>query len=303
VTQQQALEISRQLPHLNWFGGDVVMTDYTGVGHHQYAEFLASTVVPMAHKAGGLVSYNHPFGYSAIPVLPPSQQDALVSSVAKSFLGSGGTPAALGCDLLEVGYKSRAGVDLAHHMDLWDIMSRNAVFLTGNGTTDDHFGTNWRGIHNNWITSAWAASTSQSHLLAAMAAGRSWCGSITGYRGSLDLMADGNCPMGSASVSTAGSRKLAVTATKVPSGGTVQVLQGDVDYAGTKGLSANTKVIASYPAEQLAKGAANLKVDNSTSSFVRTLVLEHSGEVVGASNPVWLLRSAPPGGIPAPRQA
>ena len=44
---------------------------------------------------------------------------------------------------IEVGYKSRAGMDLAHHVGLWDILSRNAIFLTGNGVTDDHSGTNW----------------------------------------------------------------------------------------------------------------------------------------------------------------
>ena len=36
-------------------------------------------------------------------------------------------------------------------------------------------------------------------------------------------------------------------------------------------------------------------------SFVRSQVLDSAGTVVGLSNPVWLLRSVPPGGIPAPR--
>ena len=27
-----------------------------------------------------------------------------------------------------------------HHVALWDIMSRNALFFTGNGTNDDHSG-------------------------------------------------------------------------------------------------------------------------------------------------------------------
>jgi hypothetical protein len=60
----------------------------------------------------------------------------------------------LGADLLEVGYTKRQGVDLAHHVALWDVLSRNAVFLTGVGASDDHFGVNWLGIDNNWFTSA-----------------------------------------------------------------------------------------------------------------------------------------------------
>jgi len=35
---------------------------------------------------------------------------------------------------------------------------------------------------------------------------------------------------------------------------------------------------------------------------VRTQVLDSAGALVGLSNPVWLLRAAPPTGIPAPRQ-
>jgi hypothetical protein len=83
----------------------------------------------------------------------------------------------------------------------------------------------------------------------------------------------------------------------------VEILQGEVDYAGTSGLTANTKIIASYPVSSFSGGMVTLGVDNSASSFVRVQVLNSSGRVVGASNPVWLLLSPPPGGIPAPRQA
>ena len=90
----------------------------------------------------------------------PPKQDALLSSVATTLLGN----SALGCDIIEVGYTLRSGVDLNHHVALWDVLSRNGKFLTGNGTTDDHFGTNWTGIHNNWVTSAWAGSASEPDL-------------------------------------------------------------------------------------------------------------------------------------------
>ncbi|MBA3622577.1 MAG: hypothetical protein H0W51_09725 [Euzebyales bacterium] len=44
-----------------------------------------------------------------------------------------------------------------------------------------------------------------------------------------------------------------------------------------------------------------LAVDTSSSSFVRTQVLDATGEVVGLSNPVWLLREPPAAGIPQAR--
>jgi len=303
VVQQQGLEVSRQLPHVNWFGGNVTMPDYGSTTGSGYTSYLRNTAIPQMHAAGGLVSYNHPFGYGGGPLLPTTKQDALVSSVAKTLLPTSSSSAALGCDLLEVGYNVRQGCNLAHHLALWDVMSRNAAFLTGNGTNDDHFGQDWYGITNNWFTSAWAASTAQSDLLAALTAGRAWCGSLAAYRGTLDMLVDGSCPMGSVSVSSVTSRQLVATATGIPSGGSLQVLQGTVDYAGTGSPTANTKVIESYSDAALAGagGSVTLPVDTTESTFLRTQVLLGSGRIVGASNPVWLLQSPPPAGIPGPR--
>jgi len=303
VTQRQGLEVSWLLPHLNWFGGAVVIPDYGSTTPSTYTAYLRNVAVPQIHSAGGLVSYNHPYGYGDPALLPVTQQDALLAQVAKTLLPTATSRAALGADLLEVGYTKRQGVDLAHHVALWDVLSRNAVFLTGNGTSDDHFGQNWSGIHNNWFTSAWAASTAEADLLASLAAGRSWCASLSRYRGSLDLLVDGSCPMGSVSVSGVTSRRLVASATGIPAGGSLQVLQGVVDYAGAAQPTANTRVIGSHPASDLVGGSITQQVDTSKSSFVRTQVRNSAGTMIGLSNPVWLLRAAPPGGIPVPRAA
>ena len=303
VAQRQGLEVSWLLPHLNWFGGSVVTPDYGSTTSKTYSQFLQATVVPQIHAAGGLVSYNHPYGYGDPAQLTTAQQDTLLAQVAAKLLPTATAPAALGADLLEVGYPLRQGVNLAHHVALWDIMSRNAVFLTGNGSNDDHFGVNWYGIHNNWFTSAWAATTAEADLLASLAAGRAWCASLSAYRGSLDLLVDGSAPMGSVSIARVASRQLLASATKIPASGSLQILQGVVDYAGAAALSANTKVIGTFPASALGSGSVNQSIDTSKDTFVRTQVLNASGTVVGLSNPVWLLRAAPPGGIPVARAA
>jgi len=295
--------VSLSLPHVNWFGKSVSIPDYgTTSGRHQYDAYLAQNLIPKVHASEGLLSYNHPFGYGDVPELPQSQQDAMLVQTAKGMLPTSSAPAALGTDLLEVGYQLRQGVDLAHHVALWDIMSRNAFFLTGNGTNDDHFGQDWLGPMNNWFSSVWAHSTGVGDLLAALAAGRAWCASLSRYRGSLDLLVDGTVPMGSVSVSKVTSRKLVAHATAVPAGGRLQILQGTVDFAGAAELSANTKVIGSYSASQLTGRSVTQQVDTAKASFVRTQVLDSAGTPAGLSNPVWLLRAAPPGGIPAPRQ-
>jgi len=303
VTAQQGLEVSGFLPHLNWFGGAITVPAYQGISAANYPAFLAASLVPGVHSSGGLVSYNHPFGYGDLPAYPQATQDQMLAQTASALLGNG----VMGCDLLEVGYNLRQGVDLAHHLSLWNVMSRNAVFLTGNGVSDDHFGTNWRGIRNNWITSAWAASTGISDLTASLAAGRAWCGSLSefGAGASLSLRVDGTCPMGSASLSSLAQRVLTVAATGIPAGGSLLVLQGDVDYAGTGDPSDNTRVIASYSGANLAAGGGKVKlaVDTSRESFAVLHVTDATGNTVAASNPVWMLRNPPPNGIPPPRQA
>jgi hypothetical protein len=302
VGQQQGLEVSWQEPHLNWFGGQVSIPSYGNTTPKTYKRFLETTLVPQVHSAGGLVSYNHPFGYAfGGNQRPVAKQNQMLEQVASDMLPKQGSPAAVGADLLEVGYVLREGVNLAHHVALWDIMSRNAVFLTGNGTSDDHYGRDWRQLKNDWVTSAWAPSSGQSDLLAAMTAGRVWCGSLTGYQGSLDLMVDQTCPMGSVSVSGVNQRQLTASVTGVPGYGSLQVLQGQVDYAGTHGLQSNVRVIGNYSGSQLRSGQVTQWVNTGSPSFVRTQVLDSSGTVVALSNPVWLLRSQPPGGIPGPR--
>lgn len=292
VMQRQGLEVSAQNPHVNWFGGAVSIP---GLHQGSYSSWLQQTVIPQIHSSGGLASYNHPYGATGGSPLSQTVQDQRLITVAQQLLAN----RALGADILEVGYPGRGGCDLAHHVGLWDVLSRNAVFLTANGVSDDHFGTHWAGLGNNWVTSTWAADKAEASLLAGLAAGRAWTASLTGYRGSLDILADGGCPMGSASVSTVSSRQLTVTATDLPSGATLEVLQGSVDYAGA--TSPATRLLQSYGAGDLTGGSRTIPVDTSTSSFVRTQVRSSAGKVVALSNPVWLLRDAPPSGIPTPR--
>ncbi len=297
VQQFQSLEVSLALPHINWYGSRVAVTQYGTVGASKYQAFLQSTVIPQIHAAGGLVSYNHPYGVQAMAALPQATQNQKLTSTALAMLAN----RALAADILEVGYPLRSGVDLAHHIALWDVCSRNALFLTGNGVSDDHVGTNWLPFGNNWFTSVWAASNAQADLLSALSAGRSWCASLSGYRGGLDLLVDGTCPMGSASVSALTTRQLTVIATDLPTNSTLQVVRGVVDYAGAAAPAPNTATIASYSAAALSSGSVTLAVDCSVSSFVRAQVVSSSGVIVALSNPAWLLRALPPTGIPTPR--
>jgi hypothetical protein len=43
-------------------------------------------------------------------------------------------------------------------------------------------------------------------------------------------------------------------------------------------------------------------VSTTSNRFYRVQVRSSAGEIIGTGNPVWLLRQAPPSGIPAPRR-
>ena len=102
-------------------------------------------------------------------------------------------------------------------------------------------------------------------------------------------------------MSSVNSRQLVVYATALPSGSTVQVVRGPVDYAGPGNPTSGTSVVSSFPASTFGTGQASVSLDTSASRFFRVQVVDSAGTTVGISNPVWLLRSAPPGGIPAAR--
>lgn len=294
VTQYQGLEISGfGSVHVNWFGGTPVLADYTGVTTSNYQAFVRQQVADI-HASGGVASYNHPFGSSGGPLLSVATQNSHVSKVAAALIVNN----LLDCDIIEVGYPLRGGCDLAHHLMLWDVLSRNGLFITGNGVTDDHVGQDWFGLKGNWYTSVWAPTNTESDLVTAMSRGRAWTASLSRFRGTLDLVADATCPMGSVSVSQVTQRQLQVIATGVTAGGTVQVIRGVVDYTGT---TPNSTVLASYPASALSSGSVTMAVDASASCFVRTQVLDSTGSIIAVSNPIWLLLAAPPAGIPATR--
>ena len=117
------------------------------------------------------------------------------------------------------------------------------------------------------------------------------------------MLVDGKVPMGAVNVSSVRSRRLTATATRMPSGSVLQILQGKVDYAGRSSPTPNTRVIGSYTPSQVIGGKIHRTIDTTSSSFLRTQVLSSTGAMIATSNPVWLLRHAPPNHIPRRRQS
>jgi hypothetical protein len=295
VLQLQGLELSYFQEHLNWFGGTPAIPDsstWTRTSPHVRTDryVIAGQQAALIHAGGGLASLNHPFGTSSSATTNPQIRRSIAMGILK---------AKPGLDLLEVGYQAR-GADLRGHLDLWDTLLRNGLFLTGTGVSDDHQGAynSWTKTANRFATGAWTTTLDEPALLTALAGGRAFCREL-GSTPALDLSAAGGSARMGQVVTSDPSATIDVTviAIGLPQGSNVHVVQGAVE-PGSAALDPSTSVVQTLPATSFIGGSATVLVDHTRSSFVRIEVTDSTMRCIAFSNPVWLLTSASP--TPAP---
>ncbi|WP_433208524.1 hypothetical protein ACQP00_43435 [Dactylosporangium sp. CS-047395] len=263
ITHFRALEVSL-VRHLNWFGGDLRFPSFPNPPIRDNNADLTASMVRYLKAHGGLVCWNHP--------MDVAKRDELVKLMLdRDFLG---------VDLVEIGRKPYDDL-------LWvlDVAARNALFFTAVGSSDDHDAKDWAKEPEHDITYVWANSTAQADLLAALAKGAAWFTDLARYRGSLDLRIGGVSHMGAVLL-----RKTPVTveaiATGLPSGAKAEVIVGVADEAGT------------VPSKKVEKSKT---VTVQPGHYVRVQVRLAGGDIVGVSNPLWVLAKAPKRPIPAVR--
>ena len=295
LTARASTEVSISHPHANPFGLPQWLPDYGSLPTAHDAQYRA--IVDQVHAGGGVISWNHPFGDDNPPLLAPAARDTKRRQVFADMLAVD----LFGMDVVEVGYNSRGGVDAATHLALWDTFSRAGRFLTGNGTSDDHSGKGWKNLNNGYATGLWAASTSDAAVSTALSTGRAFAVHAGRWPGGeIDLLVDGTVPMGGVSVGGAGTRQLAIAATALPAGSSVQVVSGPVDYTGA--VDPGTTVVSTLTAAAFAHGPVTMPVSASASRFYRAQVVSSAGVLLGSGNPVWLLRESPPVPVPPGRR-
>ncbi|MGI5237291.1 hypothetical protein [Dactylosporangium sp. CA-139066] len=264
ITHFRGLEVSL-VRHLNWFGGDQLFPPFPSPPIRDNDPALTASMVQYLKSHGGLVCWNHP--------MDVAKKDELARlMLERDFLG---------VDLVEIGRKPFADL-----LWVYDVAARNALFFTAVGSSDDHDATDWaknNGEHD--ITYVWAASTNRDDLLAALRKGAAWFTDLARYRGALDLRIGGVSQLGSV-LMTQQPAKVDVIATAVPAGAKVEVIVGACDEAAAV---PSTKVLQSK------------SVTVPPGHYVRAQVRLAGGDVVGASNPLWVLGKAPKRPIPAVR--
>ena len=283
VRQYMGSELSL-VRHVNAFGGDFQLPDYGDAPPRKVTSVAAAqAMVAFGHSFGGLVTFNHPLEEA------PSGPELARLLIETS---------ALGADMVEIGSKE----DLDESIYGYDAACRNAVMVTGTGVSDDHVGRDWYGQNRRWITSVWAASTEQADLFAALRAGRAWFYDPQLWPGAIDISARGDLLMGGAVVTRAKQVPVRITADAPPPGGSLVLVTGVVDHAGTADPSPATTRTTLAPR---GGGPVNVSVPlpDEHGRYIRVEVRSAAGALVGFSNPVWLLRAEPAGGIPAARRA
>lgn len=290
VVQHQGIEVSENTPHLNWFGDPQIWPAADP------ANSDIGLAISTIQAAGGVASYNHPFGTTGVG-LSSTQRSNKRRALTETFVNE----RAFGADIVEVGYTGgRAGMTQSDYIAVWDVLSRNLILATGVGVTDDHDGYDWTDQKWRHVTGVWAPDTELASLQVALRAGRAWFSDLAAYNGTLDVVGAGFVPMGSVGVVDQNRSSLEIFVTDLPAEWRIGVLTGAADEAGSAALD---PVVTSrtFPPGALVGGVLSIKVNSVASQFHRVVLRDADSVVRAYSNPLWLLRSTPMATIPATR--
>lgn len=275
----QGLEMSYG-QHMNWLSPDSRVAAQEPVPGESVSAYLRRINRTVADR-GGVSTYNHPFGATRGPLLNATDRAAAIKRVTTKLLGSG----LYGADYLEVGYYLRGGVDLEAHLEVWDNLLATGLKVYANGVSDNHGGSMqaWMNDGNFFATDVITSSASPGAVVPAMANGRAFVSSFMGYGGMLDLQINDR-KMGSTVASSATSVPLSVTATDIPNGGKVRVVQYPVHGNATRGPAVRD---TSWGPLSGSNGSTTFGVATGP-SYVRAEIRDTRGLIVAFSNPLWI---------------
>ncbi|GAA0734583.1 hypothetical protein Drose_28870 [Dactylosporangium roseum] len=264
VTHFRAMEMSL-VRHVNWYGGDQTLPAFPSPPVRDNDVRRTESMVRFLHAHGGIACWNHP--------MDVAKRDELAELML--------TRDALGADLVEIGRKPLDDL-------LWvlDVAARNALFATAVGSSDDHDAIDWLTNEEHFVTYVWASSKARSDLLAALRAGAAWFTDLARYRGTLDLRIGGVSQLGTVRI-TRSPVTADVVATGLPRKAVAEIVTGLADEAGA------------VPSTTISKGRS---VTVRPGHYARVQVRLATGEIVGASNPLWVLAKQPKRPVPAIRK-
>ena len=145
-TREEQIKIAEKLGE-KWGVTPFVGFEITGAGNHKNCystkvpvidypkyDYQVTNEQAIAHvkEYGGIFSWNHPFTKDAKREEP---HEVIFADVAKRLVDN----RVYGASLIEVGFPcGRNGFGSKEYLQLWDILSTNGIFITGNGDSDNH---------------------------------------------------------------------------------------------------------------------------------------------------------------------
>lgn len=270
--------------HLNLFSPTPSALTFNAPQAGETQSGYLKRLVRTIRTAGGVASYNHPFGASIGKPLTGAARADRLARVARGLLANG----LYGCEVLEVGYELRGSMDVTGHLDLWDILLSAGMRVMADGVSDDHAGTptSWTGGTNHYFTDVISPSSDPAQVAPLLGQGRAFVSLRTGFAGMLDLACDGVRMGGSRSGSGRGT-DINVTADGLPSNGTLRVIQVGIHGDATRVTPPTPRTDVQFAASTISGGQVTVRVPNAL-SYVRAEVLNGAGTRVAFSNPLCL---------------
>ena len=311
VTTHVGTEVSFWTPHLNHFGGTPELWNYPANSPTKSNPEVIDDLVDAIHAQGGLASYNHVFGPATTKAVADGGESRRAGLAATLIEAN-----AYGADLLEVGYRQRGKADLTRHLQVWDACSRNSVWLTGTGVSDDHTGGPWLdGFPNNFFTHIWgdvSAGPTEPVLLAGLESGKVFFADPrrfgTDPARTLDLTTDTGARMGQIVENAPATVGVTIVATDLPSNWSARLIQGAIDDAYASNGNADPKYGTPVDlAGTIFSGGSHTETVTVQpgaawdGSFIRAEIRDQDGLPVALSNPIWLYAGDAPKAVPPPR--
>ena len=171
-------EISAAGQHKNCFCTNVPIIDYRAKNYNVSHD----EAIDWVKRHEGIFSLNHPFEHWKNIEVNDEERKKVLDEIANKYIAS----KCDGASLIEIGFPvERAHFTLPYYLELWDRLSKNGIFITGYGDSDNH--TNhinwWDG--NNFTAWIYAEEPTEENLIRSMKSGNVYTGDPAVFKGQL----------------------------------------------------------------------------------------------------------------------
>ncbi len=172
VTPYVTSEISAAGPHKICFSTKVPIIDYAARDYHVTDEEAMEHVL----RYGGIYARNHPFESIKDKVKLGESPEAIEQcklDLIQRFVDNRAWNAAM----IEVGFpEGREGIPFADHLRLWDALSKEGIFISGYGDSDNHENKRFWFEDNNFCAYIAAKEPCEESFVESMKAGDLYSG-------------------------------------------------------------------------------------------------------------------------------